>query len=247
MDFVLREPAYNLFIIGDVEHFGYDKKFQELWAQFEARQIKAVLLRYRSSFVLYAPGDHDVDAFARLMLSTENLKVFQGKPQTLADYRGLIPFKNERLLHFAELDKARFRHSRIEEISVSKASVSDSEALFSLRKHIPEFGHLRGGIEATRQRLESALGRTYFIKQRKSIVSTASTVAESSVSAMIGGVATHPQYRHKGYAAACMSFLCNELLEEGKTVCLFYDNPAAGSIYMRLGFADTGKWLMYMK
>ena len=46
MDFVLREPSYNLFFIGDVEHFGYNKDFQELWAQFEDGQIQAILLRH---------------------------------------------------------------------------------------------------------------------------------------------------------------------------------------------------------
>lgn len=162
MDFVLREPAYNLFIIGDVEHFGYDNDFQELWAQFEEGQIIAILLRYRTNFILYAPGAHYVDAFANLMLSTEKLKVFSGKPETVCKYRGVIPFKNERLLYFTELEKKRFRLSRIEGISVKKASPSDSEDISYLRKQIPEFEHISGGIEATRQRLESGLGRTYF-------------------------------------------------------------------------------------
>ena len=247
MALLLREPSYNLFIIGDVEHFGYDNDFQELWAQFEDGQIKAVLLRYRSSFVLHAPGAHDINAFAQLMISTEKLKIFSGKPETVCKYRGVIPFKNERLFYFAELEKKRFRLSRIEGISVKKACSSDSEAIFSLRKQIPKFGNLSGGIKATRQRLESGLGRTYFLRQGGSVISTASTSAESSVSAMIGGVATHPQHRHKGYATACMSILCKDLLAEGKTICLFYDNPAAGNIYKRLGFVDTGKWFMYTK
>jgi predicted GNAT family acetyltransferase len=30
--------------------------------------------------------------------------------------------------------------------------------------------------------------------------------------------------------------------QEGIQPCLFYDNPAAGSIYRRLGFEDIGPW-----
>lgn len=28
-------------------------------------------------------------------------------------------------------------------------------------------------------------------------------------------------------------------------LCLFYDNPAAGRIYKRIGFRDIGKWCMW--
>jgi predicted GNAT family acetyltransferase len=41
-----------------------------------------------------------------------------------------------------------------------------------------------------------------------------------------------------------MNALCLDVLAEGKTLCLFYDNPKAGSIYKRLGFKDIGFWSM---
>lgn len=42
-----------------------------------------------------------------------------------------------------------------------------------------------------------------------------------------------------------MLTLCKELLNEGKELCLFYDNLDAGSIYKRIGFEDIGFWMMY--
>lgn len=62
---------------------------------------------------------------------------------------------------------------------------------------------------------------------------------------MIVGVATHPAHRRKGLATQLLIRLCEDLLSEGKTPCLFYDNPEAGSIYRRLGFTDVGTWVMY--
>ena len=41
-----------------------------------------------------------------------------------------------------------------------------------------------------------------------------------------------------------MVALCEELLGEGKELCLFYDNPDAGTIYKKLGFEDIGFWIM---
>ena len=50
--------------------------------------------------------------------------------------------------------------------------------------------------------------------------------------------------RGQGLASACMRVLCRRLLENRDAVCLFYDNPAAGRIYKRLGFRDIGFWAM---
>ena len=58
------------------------------------------------------------------------------------------------------------------------------------------------------------------------MVSTASTTAENTLSAMAVGVATLENYKKKGYATKCMLKLCSELLEEEKELCLFYDNPS---------------------
>ena len=43
-------------------------------------------------------------------------------------------------------------------------------------------------------------------------------------------------------AGACVQKICEELLSEGKGLCLFYDNPKAGSVYRKLGFKEIGQW-----
>ena len=49
-----QEPAYNLFIIGDIEAYGYESEFQELWGDFTPDgNLRAVLLRYYQSFIPY--------------------------------------------------------------------------------------------------------------------------------------------------------------------------------------------------
>jgi len=82
------------------------------------------------------------------------------------------------------------------------------------------------------------------IRQGVQVVSSASSAAENSRSAMIIGVCTAKEYRDQGFATKCMVHLCRRLLEEGKVVCLFYDNPAAGRIYKRFGFHDISRWAM---
>lgn len=68
---------------------------------------------------------------------------------------------------------------------------------------------------------------------------------ESDRSAMIVSVATRPGFRGRGYASATVAALCRGAFAGGKQfLCLFYDNPDAGRIYRRLGFAELGQYAM---
>jgi len=41
----------------------------------------------------------------------------------------------------------------------------------------------------------------------------------------------------------CMKRLCTDLIKEGKSLCLFCDNPKAASIYRKIGFQQIGTWM----
>ena len=64
---------------------------------------------------------------------------------------------------------------------------------------------------------------------------------------MVVSVATRKDYRHQGLMTQVLSKLCQDLLNEQKTLCLFYDNPEAGAVYHKLGFKTIGKWKMIVR
>ena len=64
---------------------------------------------------------------------------------------------------------------------------------------------------------------------------------------MIVGVGTHPDFRNMGLTTKCIVKICNEIIDENKTPCLFYDNIEAGKIYKKLGFKEKGDWAIYYK
>ncbi|WP_066270954.1 GNAT family N-acetyltransferase [Heyndrickxia acidicola] len=76
------------------------------------------------------------------------------------------------------------------------------------------------------------------------MVSTASTQAEKNNIAILVGVATPPQYRGKGFATRVVAKLCNDVINDGKVIYLFYNNPTAGSIYKKIGFQEVGEWMV---
>ncbi|WP_409300655.1 GNAT family N-acetyltransferase [Peribacillus sp. SCS-155] len=84
--------------------------------------------------------------------------------------------------------------------------------------------------------------RTYYAEVNGDMVSTASTQKERSATVILAGVATPSQFRGDGYASQVIEALCNHVIREGKTLYLFYNNPAACVIYKNIGFIELGQW-----
>ncbi len=245
MDYLKEEKSINLFIIGDIENFGYDSDFQEIWAEFdENEQIVGVLLRYQNFYVPYSKGDFDVQGFVDIINKDKKLEVISGKKSVIEKFDNYIEFTKKKEQYFAELVDDSLLYKDIDLTEVKKADIEDVDSINELKELIEEFDVTPSSKESFRQTISTGTGRTYFIKIDGRVVASASTTAENSESAMIVGVCTHPKYRRKGYATKCMTVLCNEVLNEGRTLCLFYDNPNAGIIYKSIGFKDIGKWKM---
>ncbi len=89
-------------------------------------------------------------------------------------------------------------------------------------------------------RTRHGLCRQTVVQEDDQIVSSAMTVAEWGSGALLGGVATHPNFRRRGYAALCVNTLTAALQNEGKAVWICPYNEAAHRLYQSLGFRDSG-------
>lgn len=241
--YVSKEPEINLFIIGDVENFGFDKDYQTLWGEFDDDgNYKAVMIKYYENVVIYSDGDFSVKEFVDIIKKLE-YRVISCCERIADTITKFINYKNKRTLYYCKLDNLK----EIEldrSIKISKTKKENVSGIVELFGYVDEFTSTNE--ESLFKDFETKSPRGYYIEENNKIVSSVKTTAENTLSAMIVGVATHPSYRKKGYATACMHKLCSEVLTEGKTLCLFYDNPKAGKIYKRLGFYDIDKWVMFI-
>ncbi|TCN27390.1 GNAT family N-acetyltransferase [Mesobacillus foraminis] len=246
MDFLSDEPSINLFIIGDIEAFGYDTSFQELWGEFtEDGTLIAVFLRFHNSFIPYAKGSFSVHQFAEIMKLYSDRPVLSGKAAIVEQFERAagLSLGRKQQTFFAECRTTD--HLGSTDLLVEKAAISDVDRIIQLRSTIDEFVVNENAHEMLIQAMESGTGRTFYTEEDGTMTACASTAAENSMSAMVVGVCTHKNYRRKGHATAVMQKLFKDVLEEGRILCLFYDNPDAGRIYKRLGFKEIGMWTMY--
>ena len=246
LDFLSAEPSINLFIIGDIENYGFQEDFQTIWGQFtEDGILEGVLLKYHESFIPYFKNpDFDITEFSKILLSHKGRTLFSGKESLIRKFEQVLPPHTLRSTYFCELATRDSLPTLKQTEDIKIATEEDSERVQHLMDQIEEFMS-SDSAERIRQKIRTRQGRVYYIENEEGVmVSIAQTSAENSKSAMIVGVATLPDYRCKGYMTRCMTKLCQDIMAEGKTLCLFYDNPKAGKIYHRLGFKNIDNWAM---
>ncbi|MCG3084185.1 GNAT family N-acetyltransferase [Anoxybacillus sp. LAT_35] len=243
--FLKQEPSLNLFIIGDIEAFGYEQEFQELWGDFDENgELRAVLLRFYDSYIPYASGEFDIEGFAKIMRHAAQSVRLSGKTELVAKFESLLSLGKKRVTYFCECNEITFPEAE-NRYEIKQATIDDVDRILELRNRIAEFSVPPSSRDMLVKSLETNTGRVYYIEEDGRMVSSVATTAENTLSAMVVGVCTDPNDRHKGYASEIMKRVIEDYVRAGKTLCLFYDNPNAGRIYKRLGFYDIGMWTMY--
>lgn len=247
LELVKKEKELNLFIIGDVENYGFDKDFLEYWGyENEEGMLVAILMRFYEFFIVYADEDFDVEGFKNIM-EEKNYQGLSGSKKIVDKFDKHLNVSKKREMYFAKLESKDKLYKGELLNNIEKTKVEDVKLIKELFDKIEEFDTV-STLDRMKKKYIDKTGRGYHIKLNESIaISNAETSAENSMSAMVIGVCTHPEHGKKGYATAVVSKLCDELLREGKTACLFYDNPKAGNIYKRIGFEDIGIWSMWKK
>lgn len=247
MEFLNVAPEYNIFIIGDIEQFGYECEFQTVWGEFENDELVAVLLQYRTNVVYYAPEKRSIEPFIEV-LNSFKYDILNGRKEVIEVFEDHLNGWDIKDMYFCALRE--FTKEDIDTSNVSllmtyddfcdELDLMNSIEEFTMREAKEDYAKHQSELASKGQKV------AYGLRLNGELVSAATVVAETQVNGMIVGVATKKEHRGKGYASVVMNQLCDEFLNNrGKSLCLFFDNPKAGSIYHRLGFKDIGMYRMY--
>lgn len=241
MNYLNKEPEINFFIIGDIEKYGYDNYFFDVWADISKNgSIEGILVKYFEFIMFYSYCRFDVNKFANLINRLDYTEI-SGKLECLEKLADKIDTKRKRIVSFCTLKNSEKIRLTSNDIKIKKIRFGNINKVAKLYGVIDEFENT--SVESIKNGLKS--GRGYCIEVNKQIVAMAKSTLENNQYALIVGVGTHPNYRNRGYATICIKKICSELINENKVPCLFYDNEEAGKIYRKLGFREIGKWAIY--
>lgn len=241
------EPQANLFLLADVQNFGFDAQFQEIWMQKDAEQtLQGVLLRYYQNYLYYAKDTGDHLAEVAKELSRRNARLLSAKPMLLdgiaPHMQGAFERHDKVLLTLSGQDKLV-----ADPAGLHKAVAADAPVIARQYGKIAEFAALYPSdstvLEQTiTSRIQSSEGEHWYVLRDGEIVAHANSTAETDQSGVVGGVFSLPECRRQGLAKGVVSAVCRSMLSRGKTPTLFFDNPSAGQMYYSLGFEQTGAW-----
>lgn len=248
--YVAQEPEINIFIIGDIENFGVNSPEVGIFVNEINGQWDSLVLRYISDYVVYSPdSSFDAGAVAKF-LSERDVGMISGKAETIARLTTYFPQRNLRTMVMTKCTQVLTDYATPEGITIRQLTADDAEILTELMLLIKEFDKSYTDKASTIQKLRTSLSCGTLacgaFNKDGSIISAAQATAGTSQSAMIVGVATHPDIRGRGYGSAVVSAVCRVCFDEGKKfLCLFYDNPQAGRIYNRIGFLPFGDYALF--
>lgn len=249
LEYLYAESAYNIFIIGDIEAFGMHTDFQRVYGEFDlAHNLISVFLRYREHAIYYAHDTRFNLAYLDIF-KHDPFDYISGKTELMKMIEPYLENFKHKHMYFCKADTFEAYLEDTQHVSVLKTR-AQAEKLYDLLTSIEEFGYSIKNKERfiEQKTIDQHMGITLCIEVDDMMVSTVATTAETTKNAMVVAVATHTGYRNKGYASLLMNALMDMYInQKKKELCLFYDNPKAGSIYHRLGFKTIGTWDMYQK
>ncbi len=250
LNYINKEPEYNIFIYGDLYNVGVCKDPVTTYAFLKDNGYDCILLKYFDNYVLYSDNDgFDAESVGEF-LKNRKIDCISGKFSVVSKLKPYLKSLKLSETYLSSCEKVKCDYSLPNDVTVKRLLPENAKDIVEMFKSIEGFSDSQDGKEA--DRIEEL---AYGIKENKDIgygafkdgemISVAKTTAENDISAMVVGVATKLEYRKRGYASAMVAHVCQESLSLNKRfICLFYDNPEAGKIYRKIGFKEIGKYAM---
>lgn len=246
-----RDPYRYLTPRLNLEVFGFESAEVRPWGAFEAEgALRGVLLRYSNTILITDDDGATASWFTPLVDAEEGLAGVRGSAEAVSRLRSELRRYTATGLE-ASTFLCLFRPPNCPEELLQRARRAGLDDLDPLT-------HLYAGANAmyrSRANIATKLAdsRVFVVEETspgkpRRIVACALLNIEGGAAGLIGGVYTLPAARGRGFASACTAALSLDLQRDGKTPCLFYENPVAGRVYRRLGFEEKAHWsLLYIR
>lgn len=253
LSYLKEEAVYNTFLLADIENYGFDKEFQTVYADLEEGKIKGVYLKFYNNFIVYSKEDQVDEGFLEQWFRNWKPEVVMGKAGTVKKMCQLLPdyhYKEEYLYLLESQEKLNLcfeKEKKKAEGTIQKGTLKDVDRIYQFLMSIDEIKALYGSRDMIEERIKTGDGFHYFLEMDGQIIGHANSAASSPYTAMIGGVATAYGERGKGIAARLVFEAAKDILNQGKTPCLFSKRDQENNVYVRLGFEKAGMWSVMTK
>jgi len=243
IELLKKDIYFNTFILGNIFRYGLKQQFQQTLGILQEDKLHAILFKFFHNYIFYfsKPTEKILHTFTKFIENTycnlenknstflctkENLTYLQQYKKDLTKNLNVQENTFLKLNSKTKIEEVLKIEKQILEnaykFKISKPTIENITKILTLRKKIKEFKNI-----PTKEEIMFFMqnGRTFVLEKENIPVAMACTTFENPYTAMLIDIATDPLYRKKGLATFLVAKLCNNLINEGKKVCLFYDDP----------------------
>lgn len=236
---------YN-FIVMDILRNKYNAEKFKVYGEFMQDKLASILMYNCGNVTYYSPYDISIESYKDILKNLDFVKL-SGPNSLMEKFLPYIDVGDEGQSYVGMVKEVKAK-SKYSDIKVKYVETREEiEKLYYLFKSTEEYKNIvpeskEKFIEDELVRLETSNDRTAYIEVEGEMVASCATRGETTKSAIIIGVVASPNHRNKGYGTEVLIGLFNDLLNEGKIPYLFYNNPAARSVYKNLGAKEVCEW-----
>lgn len=245
INFLRRNELDNFFLLANIENYGLHSAFHRTWIKVKDGEIVTVIMVYKGTLLIYDPNEQiSTSEMTKLIKETGVVNVHINQ-HTYSRYRRLFADKVKYSVHRQYLmrcdkllqadgeflDKVQdIKRSQLVELVRAKLDTAEfADFVTNYDEELSVYTHV----------YDKGILRPHGIYMDGQIASAAVVLAQYNNLAMLGNVFTVAKWRRMGLAKNTVYKLAQDLIDEGKSVILFYDDPTAGRLYRALGFYDT--------
>lgn len=236
---------YN-FMIMDILKNKYSSEEFKVYGEVINEKLLSILIYNFGNVTYYSPYDIGIEGY-KDVLKDLNFAKLSGPSNLMEKFLSYVEVEDDIKSYVGMIKDIKVK-SKYSDVRVKYVETREEiEKLYYLFKSTEEYKDVvpeskEKFIEDELVRLETSNDRTAYIEVEGEMVASCATRGETTKSAIIIGVVASPNHRNKGYGTEVLVGLFNDLLDEGKTPYLFYNNPVARSVYRNLGAKEVCEW-----
>ncbi len=215
-------------ILSLYESYGEGYDFIGFWEQEIDGEITAAIARFEEKFSLYLTDGADVEELAAFLR-------FQGAGSVMLDERFALPLSAGRSLRGQVL--AYRGENYISELEIYQPEIKPLYALlkscesehFIVPAYLPFLSDVR-------HRLNRGKCQIVGTDVESVLASALMTVSETAYAAILGAVATRPDYRRRGLSRELVRTLASRITKQGREAFVFSASESNTRFYENSGF-----------
>lgn len=239
--YLQKNPVYHTFLLADMEQYGFDQPFQQIYVQEEEGECQGVYLRYYRNLILAGEPDC-IDGKAAAQLVNEEIGTVMGRGELVKQVSDCLDGKWKRVESrlYVQPEPVQVPKKQIGDLRI--ADLDDVDTIYQFLMSFPEFAAPYGEKAMIINRIANKEGIHVLIEENGKIIAHGNSAAAAEKTCMIGGICVDPAYRGKGYAQKILSALGAYIHQQGKIPCIFAPADPGYSIFEKTGFEIYGTW-----